>query len=107
MLDAGQQARVVAAAPLAVLTAVGVPAVRREWAVPAVSLLVPGDEKRAQRLVAGGAPARAVEVDEGRQGARARPGKGEDIDPVRVRDGDRAVARAEVDAVPDGLSGRG
>src|SRR5438445_1562244 len=61
-----KQAGIVAATALAVLTAVGVPAVRRQRAIPAVGLLVPGLEERPHRLVARGTTAAAMEVDEGR-----------------------------------------
>src|SRR2546428_653729 len=57
---------IVEPAALAVLTAVGVPAVRRQRAMPAVGLLVPGLEERPLRLVARGTTAAAMEVDEGR-----------------------------------------
>src|SRR6266849_3095715 len=70
VLYARQQTRIVAAAAFAVLTAVCVPAVRRQRAFPAVGLLMTGLEKRPHRLVACRALPTAMEIDKGGQGLR-------------------------------------
>src|SRR4029077_18037798 len=64
VLYARQQPRVVAAAALAVLAAVGIPAVRRERTVPTVGLLMAGHEEGLHGLVSGSSPPGAVQVDE-------------------------------------------
>src|SRR5207245_3736824 len=61
VLDARQQSSIVAAAALAVLAAVGVPAIWRQRAVPAVGLLMPRLEERPHRLVASRMAPAAVE----------------------------------------------
>jgi hypothetical protein len=75
VLDAGQQAGVVAATAFAVLAAIGVPAVRGERAFPAVGLRVAGLQESPDSLVAGRTTARAVEItNEGRvKDERASP----------------------------------
>jgi hypothetical protein len=63
---------------------------------------VTGLEERSDGLIARVAPAAAVEVDERRERhQRARGADRQDLDAVRVRHRDGAVARPEVDAVRD------
>src|SRR5204863_8942353 len=81
VLHARQQPRVVAAAALAVLPAVGVPAVRRERATPAVGLLMAAREECLDALRPGQPLPRTMQVNERRQGATgARRPDRQDLD---------------------------
>src|SRR4029077_15334408 len=82
LVHAREQTGVVAAPALAVLAAVGVPAVGCKRALPAVGLLVPGLEERPDRLIAGGPTARAVDVHE--RGQRHRGLRRSELDHVHA-----------------------
>ncbi len=99
----GEQPSVIATAAFAVLAAIRVPTIWGQRTVPAIGLFVTGLEKRPDRLLARRASPTPVQVHKRWEShRRTRRTQCEHLDAAGIGNGDRAVARSEIDAIPDG-----